>query len=354
VTVCPRCGEPNPDRARYCLACANPLAGVTPIPAETRKTVTVVFTDVSGSTALGERLDTESLSRVMALYFDTARGVLERHGATIEKFIGDAVMAVFGVPVVHEDDALRAARAAMELGVSLAELNAELERDWGVALQVRIGINTGEVMAGNRGVDSALTVGDAVNVAARLQQTAAPGEVLIGQPTWRLIRDAVVVEPLAPRALKGKSVRLPAYRLLAVRPGVPGHVRRADAPLVDRQEERALMQSICRRVIAGSRCHLLTVLGPAGVGKTRLASEALAAHAGEATVLGGRCLPYGEGITWWPVAEMVRQAAGIDEADTMEGARAKLDALLAGAEQADFLAQRVAQLIGLASSPAPA
>jgi class 3 adenylate cyclase len=354
VTVCAGCGEPNPDRARFCLGCGNPLAGAGQIPAETRKTVTVVFTDVSGSTALGERLDAESLSRVMARYFDTVRGVLERHGATVEKFIGDAVMAVFGIPAVHEDDALRAVRAAMELGVGLAELNAELERDWGVALQVRIGINTGEVMAGNPGVDSALMVGDAVNVAARLQQTAAPGDVVLGQPTWRLVRDAVVVERLAPRALKGKGVRLPAYRLLAVRPGVPGHVRRADAPLVDRQEEHALIEWACRRVIAGSGCHLLTVLGPAGVGKTRLVSEALAAHAGQATVLGGRCLPYGEGITLWPVAEMVRRAAEIDEADTMEGARVKLDALLAGAEQADFLAQRVAQLVGLAPSAAPA
>jgi class 3 adenylate cyclase len=323
------------------------------MPAETRKTVTVLFADVTGSTELGERLDTETLSRVMARYFESVRKVLERHGGTVQKFIGDAVMAVFGIPVVHEDDALRAVRAASDLGGGLVELNGELERDWGVALQVRIGVNTGEVMAGNPGVDNALVVGDAVNIAARLQQTAAPGDIVIGQLTWRLVRDAVVVEPLVPLAVKGKGGRLPAYRLLAARPG-PGQVRRAHVPLVGRQDERTLIERVYRRAVAGRSCHLLTVLGPAGVGKTRLVSEAFAACAKEATVLGGRCEPYGEGITMWPIAEMVRQAAGIHDSDAVEGAQAKLDALLIGSEQADLLARRVAQLVGLHASAAPA
>jgi class 3 adenylate cyclase/tetratricopeptide (TPR) repeat protein len=330
------------------------MAGALRMPAETRKTVTVLFTDVTGSTALGERLDTEPLSRVMARFFDTVRGVLERHGGTVQKFIGDAVMAVFGIPVVHEDDALRAVRAASELGAGLAELNGELERDWGVVLQVRTGVNTGEVMAGNPGIDTALVVGDTVNVAARLQQTAAPGEVVLGQATWRLVRDAVEAEPLAPLAVKGKRGQLSAYRLRAVRPETPGQGRRPRAPLVGRHEERALIESAYGRVAAGRGCHSLTVLGLAGVGKTRLVSEALAAHAGQAAVLSGRCLPYGEGITVWPIAEMVRRAAQVNDTDTAEGARAKLDALLAGAEQPDLLARRIAQLIGLVPSAAPA
>jgi class 3 adenylate cyclase len=353
VAVCSECGERNPDRARFCLGCGRPLGRSRP-PAETRKTVTVLFTDVTGSTALGERLDTEPLSRVMARFFDTVRGVLERHGGTVQKFIGDAVMAVFGIPVVHEDDALRAVRAAGELGAGLAELNDELERDWGVTLQVRTGVNTGEVMAGNPGVDTALVVGDTVNVAARLEQTAGPGEVVLGQATWRLVRAAVEVEPLPPLAVKGKSHPLPVYRLVAVRPGGSAPLRRTRTPLVGRQEERVLIERAFERAATGRRCHLLTVLGPAGVGKTRLVSEALVAYAGQATVLAGRCLPYGEGITVSPVAEMARRSAGIDDTDSVEDARAKLDALLAGADHSDLLAQRVAQLVGLVPSAAPA
>jgi class 3 adenylate cyclase len=352
VADCSACGEPNPDRARFCLACGRPL-GAARLTGETRKTVTVLFTGVTGSTALAERLDTEPLSRVMARYFDTVRGILERHGGTVQKFIGDAVMAVFGIPVVHEDDALRAVRAAGELGAGLAELNGELERAWGVALQVRTGVNTGEVMAGSPGIDTALVVSDAVNVAARLQQTAAPGDVVLGPATWRLVRDAVDAEPLAPLNLKGKGSPLQAYRLLGVS-RTSGGRRQARAPLVGRWQERALIERAYEQAVEGRRCRLLTVLGPAGVGKTRLVAEAVGSYAEEATVLSGRCLPYGEGITVWPIAEMTRRSAGIHDADTVEGARAKLDALLADAEQPDLLARRVAQLVGLLPEAAPA
>ncbi len=350
---CPNCGEANPERARFCLRCGTPLEAAPP-PPETRKTVTVVFSDVTGSTSLGERLDPESLSRVMARYFDAMRTVLERHGATVQKFIGDAVMAVFGIPVVHEDDAVRAVRAAAEFHSALDTLNAELARNWGVTLTTRTGVNTGEVVAGNPQVGSALVVGDAVNVAARLEQAAGPGEVLLGRPTWQLVRDAATVEPLAPLSLAGKTGGVPAYRLVAVQPGTPGHRRRADAAMVGREHERELLEWTWQRVLRDRTCHLVTVLGTAGVGKSRLVAETLGQVEGQPMVLIGRCLPYGQGITFWPVAEIVRQAAGMTEDDPPAAVRAKLDALLAGTDHGDLVAARIAQLIGLEAATVPA
>ncbi|HEY5099650.1 MAG TPA: adenylate/guanylate cyclase domain-containing protein, partial [Gaiellaceae bacterium] len=218
MIVCSSCGAELREGARFCDSCGATQA--TPAEAhEQRKTVTVVFCDVTGSTALGERLDAESFRRVMARYFDEARRVIERHGGTVEKFIGDAVMAVFGVPVVHEDDAIRAVRAAAELRSAIEVLNAELNRDYDTTLELRIGINTGEVVTGT---EERLATGDAVNVAARLQQAAAPGEILLGQETCALARDAVVVEELAPIELKGKQAPIVAYRLEALTPDAPG------------------------------------------------------------------------------------------------------------------------------------
>jgi class 3 adenylate cyclase len=221
VTVCPVCGEPNPARASFCLNCGSqlPAAGAASRPA--RKTVTVVFTDLAGSVALGRRLDPESLAVVMARWFDHLRAVLERHGGRVQKFVGDAVVAVFGIPVVNEDDALRAVRAAAGLRAGLDPLNQELERAWGVTLQMRTGVNTGEVVTGDPAIGDALVLGDAVNVAARLEQVAAPGEVLLGQSTYRLVRDAVEAERVTPLHLKGKGAPVVAYRLGQVDPGAP-------------------------------------------------------------------------------------------------------------------------------------
>src|SRR5215207_1585600 len=192
---CPACGGPNPGRARFCQACGEPLPLGTARPGGTRKAVTVVFSDLSGSTALGERLDPESLSRVMARYYEAMRAVVRRHGGTVEKFAGDAVMAVFGIPAAHKDDALRAVRAASDMHAALAELNHGLWRQWRVRLELHTGVNTGEVMTGDTGVGSSLVVGDAVNLAARLEQAAGPGQILLGRASWRLVRDAVEVEP---------------------------------------------------------------------------------------------------------------------------------------------------------------
>src|SRR4249919_932995 len=267
MLVCPSCGAENRRGARFCDSCGAALPEPETV-RETRKVVSILFCDVTGSTALGERIDPESLRRVMARYFETAKAIVERHGGTVEKFIGDAVMAVFGVPAVHEDDALRAVRAADELRGGLAELNEELERSYGTRLELRMGVNTGEVVTGT---EERLATGDAVNVAARLEQAAQPGEVLLGEETYGLVRDAVEAEPVEPLAAKGKVEPVPAYRLVAVQGGdVP---RRHGAPMVGRERQRKLLEDAFANVVSARVCHLFTILGTAGVGKSRLVEE---------------------------------------------------------------------------------
>jgi class 3 adenylate cyclase/tetratricopeptide (TPR) repeat protein len=313
---------------------------------ESRKLVTILFSDVTGSTALGERLDAESLNRVMARWFHSMREVIERHGGTVQKFIGDAVMAVFGMPVTHEDDALRAVRAASELPRAMADVNSDLERDWGVTIQIRTGVNSGEVMTGNPDAGDALVLGDPVNLAARLEQAAGPGEVLIGPATWELVRDAAQTEPVTPLSLKGKSEPVAARRLLAVTPDVPGRAR-LDAPMVDRVRQLRLLGDTFEAATEGRTCWLLTLLGLPGIGKTRLAAEFVAGLKDEATVLQGRCLPYGEGITYRPIVEAIRQAATMVEADDSTPTIARLSTLLAGDEHADLIVQRLGGLLGV-------
>jgi class 3 adenylate cyclase/tetratricopeptide (TPR) repeat protein len=266
-----------------------------------RKTVTVLFCDVTGSTALGERLDPESFRQVMARYFEVARRVIEAHGGTVEKFIGDAVMAVFGVPVLHEDDAVRAVRAADGLRSEIAVLNAELEAGFGTTVSVRTGVNTGQVVTGTA---ERLATGDAVNLAARLEQAAAPGEIVIGPQTWRLVREVVTAEPLEPLRLKGKSQPVAAYRLLQVSRAAEPRAG-SGAALVGRQSQLRLLEDVFASLLRERSCGLFTILGTAGVGKSRLAAEFLGGI--NARVVTGRCLPYGEGITYWPVVSMVRQ-----------------------------------------------
>jgi class 3 adenylate cyclase len=303
VGVCASCGVENRDEARFCDACGAALAAE---PArEARKTVTVLFCDVTGSTQLGEQLDPESLRRVMARYFEVAKDVIERHGGAVEKFIGDAVMAVFGVPAVHEDDALRAVRAAAELRDALGGLNAELAESYGTRLELRTGVNTGEVVTGT---EERLATGDAVNVAARLEQAAQPGEVLLGDETLRLVRDAVEVEPVPALELKGKADPVPAFRLLRVTAGEP-QARRQTVAMVGRDRQRQLLDDAFANVVGERSCHLFTILGTAGVGKSRLVAEFLQSLDG-ATVVGGRCLSYGEGISYWPVTAAVKELLG--------------------------------------------
>jgi class 3 adenylate cyclase/tetratricopeptide (TPR) repeat protein len=298
-----------------------------------RKTVTVLFADVTGSTALGERLDPESLRRVMSRYFEEMRGVIERHGGTVEKFIGDAVMAIFGVPRLHEDDALRALRAASEMGERLASLNEQLERDFGVRLETRTGVNTGEVVTGEVASGQRLATGDAVNVAARLEQAAQPGEILLGEQTARLARGAVEVVPVEPLTLKGKSQPLPAFQLLRLAESLPPFDGRLATPFVGRRLELERIVGAFKDTLSERRCRLVTILGPAGIGKSRLAHELAAALRDEADVLFGRCLPYGEGITYWPLREIFA-AAGSEEDLTA--------ALAAGAPEEIFWSVRKA------------
>jgi class 3 adenylate cyclase/tetratricopeptide (TPR) repeat protein len=349
---CPECGEPNRGRARFCPACGSELVPAGPLPLQVRKTVTVLFCDVTGSTSLGEYQEPERLRWVMTRYFDEARSVLERHGGKVEKFIGDAVMAVFGVPALHEDDALRALRAAAELREALKTLNDELERTVGVRIEVRTGVNTGDVIAGDPTRNDSFVTGAAVNVAERLERAASPGEILIGEETFRLARDAIRAEPLDPLILKGRSEPALAYRLLEVYPGLPAHARRFDSPMVGRRRELALLHDAFQRCVRMHEhsCHLFTVLGSAGMGKSRLVAEALRTIRGEATVLRGSCLPYGEGITFWPVHDVVMQATGITDEDTPEEARAKIAAELEGEQAAERVADRVAEVIGLAEA----
>ena len=270
-----------------------------------RKTVTLVFCDVADSTPLGERLDPEALRGVWSRYHETARAVLERHGGTLEKFVGDAVLAVFGIPVVHEDDALRAVRAAAELRDELSSLNDELDATYGVRIGVRTGIHTGEVFAGDPAGGDAFATGDAVVVAQRLESAAEPGEILVGDATVRLVRDAVSVEAIAPLALKGKAEPVDAWRLVRVEPDAAGVARRVDTPLVGRGRELDELLAELERVTADRTCRVVTVVGEPGVGKSRLAAELVATAGDDALVLEGRCLPYGNGITFWPLRELV-------------------------------------------------
>jgi predicted ATPase/class 3 adenylate cyclase len=352
MAVCPSCGEPNPARARYCLACGTTLAATVPVARETRKTVTVVFCDLIESTGLGERLDAETYRRVISRYFIEVSRVIERHGGTVEKFIGDAVMAVFGIPVLHEDDALRAVRAAAELREAVGELNEELRNDLGIELGLRTGIMTGEVVAGDPAEGQAFATGEAVVTAQRLESAASPGEILIGDATQQLVRDAVLVEPVEPLSLKGKAEPVRAWRLLGVVTGAPAFARRLDSPLVDRTRELALLEQAFRRAHDEHGCHSFTVLGAAGVGKSRLVSELLSSLGDEASVLIGRCVPYGEGITFWPLTELVRQAASIGSALPPEQAQQRLAALVTGDAEAELITERLAAATGLSDRQA--
>jgi predicted ATPase/class 3 adenylate cyclase len=351
MPVCSRCGHENPEGFRYCGYCTAPLPGASG-QHEVRKTITILFADVTGSTSLGERLDPESVRRVMRMYFDEMRGVLERHGGTVEKFIGDAVMAVFGIPILHEDDALRAVRSAADMRDALGALNAELQREHGLTIAMRIGVDTGEVVAGSTSTAQAMVTGDAVNVAARLEQTAAPGQILLGEPTYRLVRHAVRAEPVEPLSLKGKEAAVPAYSLVEVMPEARSFPQRLHSPMVGRNGELALLQVAFARTVEARICHLATVLGPAGVGKSRMVEEFVRSIGAEPTVLRGRCLPYGESITFWPLGQVVKQAAKITEGDTATASMAKLAALVGGQESATLIAQWVAQIIGLLADDA--
>jgi class 3 adenylate cyclase/tetratricopeptide (TPR) repeat protein len=310
VPICAECGRESQGGFAFCPYCGAQLQAA-PSASEQRKTVTVLFCDVAGSTGLGESTDPEALRVLLARYFERMKAIVESHGGTVEKFIGDAVMAVFGVPRVHEDDALRAVRAACEMRDALPALG----------LEARIGLDSGEVVTGTK---ERLVTGDSVNVAARLEQAARPGEILLGEAVLALARAAVEVEALEPLELKGKAEPVRAYRLVLVHEAPE---RRHETPFVGRVGELEALRRAWQRVCEEQRCLLVTVVGDAGLGKSRLTAELLSSL--EACSVSGRCLPYGEGITYWPVVEVIKQ---LDSVPSDPAAAASLRVLLAETE----------------------
>src|SRR5687767_11943621 len=299
---CAGCGKVNPEEARFCMGCGQPLApAAAPARREVRRVVTVVFADMVGFTALGERLDQESLRRVMDRFYVEMRGAIEAQGGTVAKFIGDAVMAVWGTPEVREDDALRAVRAADDMRAALRALNEDLDRRWGVRLGLRTGVNTGEVVVDPaQGAD--LLVGDTPNVAARLEQAAADGDVLLGPDTARLVRHEADLEPVAPLELKGISRPLPAWRLRSARPGERPRASRLQAPLVGRDRETAHLRSAFYGAAAARETRLISVIGSPGVGKSRLVADFVAGVRHESRVLTARCEQVAQSATFLPLA----------------------------------------------------
>jgi class 3 adenylate cyclase len=327
-----------------------------PEPHRSRRTVTVVFSDVVGSTALAERLDTETFTLLMDRYFDRMSGVAEGHGGTVAKFIGDAIVVVFGVPRAHEDDALRAIKTAMEMRQALQALNKELEPRWGVTLGTKTAVNTGEILATTRNLDDDpvgrgghIAVGDAMNLGARLEQAAGDGEIVLGEATYRLVGEAVEATRMPPLVLKGKADPVSAYRLVGISPHPEAIARHLDSPMIGRGDDLANLQLAFSGARRDKSCRLVTVMGPAGVGKSRLVEEFLGSVGDGATKLSGHCLSYGEGITFWPLTEMVKEVAGITDQDNEAEAREKITGRLVGARDAGLVAKAVTETVGLAA-----
>lgn len=347
---CPTCGVQQPDVARYCHNCGTQLNRASTL--SVRKLVTIIFTDVAGFTGLVEGMDPERLRAVMNRYFDEMKAVIERHGGTVEKFIGDAIMAVFGIPHVHEEDAFRAVKASLEMRDTLDRLNQEFEREWGVTIKVRTGINTGEVATGGEG--ASLVLGDAVNVAARLEQSAPANEILLGPETYRLVEGAVDAERLDALTLKGKSEAIRAFRLIGIRREGAWRVRRFDVPMVARHRERAALEAALAAARRTRTCHLVLVVGDAGIGKSRLIGEFLRSLTADVKVVQGHCPSYGEGITFWAVTEVVGELAGILDGDSPLQVRTKLASLFAGEDEAGVRVEQLGQLFGTSSMTAAA
>jgi DNA-binding SARP family transcriptional activator/class 3 adenylate cyclase len=331
-------GESEPD--------PGPAAHKGGEPLMVRKIVTVLSCEMFVHSPDGTELDPETVQRVSARLGKAARAILERHGGTPAQSFADHIVGAFGVPFLHEDDALRATTSALEMQQSLAASAAEHGRAT-VALEIGIGINTGEVVVDSTAPAGALPTGEAINRAVRLGRAAGPGEILLSATTHHLTADAVEVEEVAPARAPGVN-GLPVFRVVAARPGVAGRARQLGAPMVGRDFERAQMMHAYERAARGQSCHLFTVLGPAGVGKSRLVSEVTAALEGQALVLMGRCLPYGEGVTLAPVSEMIGQATAIEGRSSVEESVAQIRGLVGSGKDAERIAERLGELCGLA------
>ena len=306
---------------------------------EVRKTVTVVCVAVATISEGGKALDPEALRRLTSRAFGEVRAVVEAHGGSVETVSGDAISTVFGLPTLHEDDAVRAVRAAAELRERLASLAAEIDGEQDAGFSFGIGVSTGEVVTGGPAVVQLRATGAPLTVSSRLAQTAAPGEILVDEATLRLARELVVETATGD---SGSSVRI-----VGVAESLPRHASRLSSPMVGRERERRRLGDAFEQAVGDLSCQLFTVLGPAGVGKSRLVREFLDGLTGRALVARGRCLPYGEGITFWPLLEVVKEAVGLDDADSSEQANAKLLQVFGEEEEGELLARRVAETIGL-------
>jgi DNA-binding SARP family transcriptional activator len=284
-----------------------------------RRLVTILFVDVVESMALAEALDPEALAGVLRRYFETVSTAITRHGGMVEKYAGDAVMAAFGIPVSHEDDALRAARAALDVRAGMTALNEELVRRHGIGLEIRLGLEAGEVVATPTEARQRLVTGEAVGIASRLEQAAGSDEIVVGEVAGRLIDHAAELDPLGELAIKGKRDPVHAYRLVGLTPVAPAFESRQDAPLVGRKRELAALRRALKRATDGGSTQVAVVIGSPGVGKSRLSAE-LARRTRGVTTLWSRCLSYGDGITYWPLREVVAQLAESRERDALVAA----------------------------------
>jgi class 3 adenylate cyclase/tetratricopeptide (TPR) repeat protein len=358
VSVCPGCGEQLPGEFRFCPFCGVTLAEAAgPAPAlQERKVVSVLFCDLVGFTAASEQTDPEDVQARLDPYHARVRAEIERFGGTVEKYVGDAVMAIFGIPAAHEDDAERAVRTGLRILDVIDELNAA---DPALELAVRIGVNTGEALVtlwARADTRQWMVSGDVTNTASRLQSAAPVGAAVVGEATFRQTRAIFEFEELPPVELRGKAERVPIWRALAARARFGSDLLRTDeAPFVGREVEQRLLQGLFDRCARDSSAHLVTLVGEPGVGKSRVVGEFFAhleARPGTVTWRQGRCLPYGEGITFWALGEILKTHAGIYESDSAADAAAKLEAVLPDADDRPWLRARLLPLLGIESIPA--
>ncbi len=352
VPACPSCTRENPEGFEYCGFCASPLTDARPTPTEERKIVTVLFCDLVGFTAASDNADPEDVRARIRPYHARLRHEIETYGGTVEKFIGDAVMAVFGAPVAHEDDPERAVKAGLRILEAITDLN---ETDAGLDLQVRVGIETGEAVVS---LDARLeegegmVTGDVVNTASRLQGAAPVGGVGVGEGTYAATKAVFDYDPLEPVTLKGKADPVPIFHAKAALSRFGTDITRSlSTPLVGRELERDLLTGTFERSVRDASVQLVTIVGEPGVGKSRLVAEMLGFVQEWPDLIRwrqGRCLPYGEGVTFWALGEIVKAEAGILETDSTDVAASKVEALISDAHpDAPWLRQRLRPLVGL-------
>src|ERR671937_2161316 len=347
MPTCPSCGQENPDGARFCNACAAPLATEVPGGREERKLVTVLFCDLVGFTSRAEQMDPEDVRALLAPYHSRLRRELERHGGTVEKFIGDAVMALFGAPVAHEDDPERAVRAAIAI------------RDWAReegGLEVRIGITTGEALitlAASASEGEGMAAGDVVNTAARLESAAPVNGILVDETTFRATRDRIGYDVAEAVTAKGKAEPVPVWEATEARARFGVDVIQTGAALVGRQRELELLTGALARARDERLPQLVTLVGVPGIGKSRLVYELSQVVEADPELIywrQGRSLPYGEGVTYWALAEMTKAQAGILESDAPGDVEQKLAEAVAALEidGAERMLESLRPLVGLA------